>query len=546
MTPLPIIVTTAPPVRVSVYGNPVRDAIFAAGGSGLSNRDDQSITYSTVSKNLHGMPSYAPKAGWTGVKFEGTLNLKANTPLRSVRCSVLKSKTKIIFWLVLSAIGSFLVACGANETKAQICARHAAHPEEKIRIDDEPVGMPFGEIVKADATQHCRDALAETDDPATAYHLARALMSGALSQENLDEARGLVTRSIERGYDFANLGAGYIAYTYEPANGLLAIDHYRKAQTAGASVARTGIGYALLYSGNTADRRDEGVAVFEDIAKQDPNAYLVLASYHKGLSDKRPDWQTAETYLKAAKQKGVAQANLDLATLYWDEKSPIRSVRLARAMAEDAVDAGLTDGYDIWVRSYYFTTGVYKNNKTALIVARNGSKAGHVYSAYLAGHMLALGEGVDKNTLEAEQHLKFATAQGSTNAQKLLNDRVTARANILRRMPSSNAQNCVKSRVTAYDRNVIDYRNGCSTGLNTLACSRHVATELFSFFDGKDRERCRRKYVAPGQYIDNFYGANENSSLARKAISNTNVKIGACHPPLQPYFNGNKVMCKEE
>lgn len=438
-----------------------------------------------------------------------------------------------------------LVACQIGDTKVEACARLAAHPEENILIDGSAVGVAFGQINKAKAIEKCRDALVELDNPASKYHLSRALLSDEATTQDLREAKELIAQSISQGYGFANLGAGYVAYTFEPTSGMLAAKHYQEAISFGAKSGRTAVGYSLLFRDDTANRRAEGISILEAAAQSDPSIYLALASYYQTLPKNRENWQQAASALLAAQKSGVTQANLELARIYWEDGSPLRSIVSAREMAKKAVEAGLTEGYEIWLKSYYFATGNAQDYKSALSVARNGAKVGNVYSAYVAGHMLYHGQGTDKDTLEAERYLKFAAEKGSDDAKKLLDGGVTYRANQLRKMPSGNAQNCVKSRVSSYDKNIIEYHNGCSNTLNSLICSRHVATEIFSFFDGKNRESCRRKIVGSGQYIDNFYGADENSSLARSAISNTNVKIGVCHPPLEPHFRGNKVICKE-
>ena len=445
---------------------------------------------------------------------------------------------------VLIPLSGILAACQIGDSKKEACARFAAHPEENVQINNSSVGVSFGMISKTKAIEKCRVALAEADDPSSKYHLSRALLSGKVTTQNLTEAKKLLTQSINEGYGFANFGVGYIAYTFEPRSGTLAAKHYQAAIPFGAKSGKMAVGYSLLFLPDTANRRAEGLSILETEAQNDPSIYLALASYHKTLPKNRTNWKQATDMLLEAQKNGVNQANLELAKIYWEEGSPLRNLSTARQMAKKSVDAGLTEGYEIWLKSYYFAKGNAKDHYSALIVARNGSKAGNVYSAYITGHMLYHGQGTDKNTLEAEKHLKFAAQNGSKNAKKLLG-RVKYRANQLRNMPSGNPQNCVKSRMSSYDKNIINYRNGCNTALNTLICSRHVTTELFSLFDGKNRERCRRKQVGAGQYIDNFYGADENSSLARKAISNTNVKIGVCHPPMQPHFNGRKVVCKE-
>lgn len=106
------------------------------------------------------------------------------------------------------------------------------------------------------------------------------------------------------------------------------------------------------------------------------------------------------------------------------------------------------------------------------------------------------------------------------------------------------ASNCVASKISSYDSSNIDYRNKCNYGINVRVCENQVALEVFSFFDQKDRTRCRNEYIEAGKYIDNFYGSNENSSFLRKAISTSKMLIGACKPPVWPRFTAErKVLC---
>ena len=206
---------------------------------------------------------------------------------------------------------------------------------------------------------------------------------------------------------------------------------------------------------------------------------------------------------------------------------------------------GYQAAYADWIDSYYRHVDAKRYYKKALEVAHKASAANHSYGAYIAGFMHYHGQGTPKNSLTSELHLKSATKLGFKKAESLLKYSVAPRAKQLCNLPKYSAQGCVKRRPSAYDRNNFDYDNGCKTTLSTISCSRRVASEFFSLFDRKDRTTCNRRSVGAGKYITNFYGANKNSSLLRKAVSHANLRVGACHPPLKPTLNGRKVTCKE-
>lgn len=455
--------------------------------------------------------------------------------------------SRVLRLAVIGAVVLSLAGCNLFASAAEKCARVGAHPKEGIVIDGEAVGVAFDKINRAEALKHCRKAVAQEAGPASKYHLARALIAEGVNGADLAEAKGLISEAIAEGYGFAHLGAGYVASSFQPVDGPAAAAHYMKAAELGAGdLGRLGLGWTYLFSPDMAAYRDKGLEILTQQAPANPALYINMAEYHKSLGGSRTNYLNAAEMYKAAGDAGIAQAHHDLGKLYFDANSPLRNIRKARKAAQDAVDLGLVEAYTLLVDVSYESARAAKSYGAALRVAQEGARSQNAHAAYVAGHMHFHAQGVEKNTLTAETYLKQAAALGSEPARKLLASDVTSRANRLRRMPKSNAQNCIKSRVSSYDRNNIDYRNGCDTGLNTLVCSRSVATELWSMFDNKDRESCRRKYVGAGQYIDNFYGANKNSSLLRKAVSNTNVKVGACHPPLMPVFRGSKVFCREQ
>lgn len=453
---------------------------------------------------------------------------------------------KVYYWGVPAVVGALLgFGYLSTETHFETCARLASHPEEGIIISGSPVGVSFDRIDKAEAVKACRQAVAADGNPRSKYHLSRALLSGEVLVNELEEAKELSQSAINSGYAFANIGAGFIAYNFQPSSGILAESYYKAAMPVARQVATNGIAYSLLFQEDTADRRDEGVEIMMSVAASDPNAYLVLSSFYQSLPKNRENWKKAEAMLLRADEAGLAQANIELARLYWEDGSPIKNEANARKRARRSTELGFNEGYEIWIQTYYHVDERRRDFTSAYRVAVEGAKAGNMYANYIAGHMSYFAQGTQKDSLQAESYLQTAAKLGSVQAKKLLDEEVRYRANELRRMPKSNPQKCIERRLSSFDRDIIDYYNGCSYSINVLICSRFVATEVFSFFDGKDRERCRTKLVGAGQYVDNFYGANENSSLARKAVSNTNVRIGACHPPMVPKFQGTKVICRE-
>jgi TPR repeat protein len=461
-----------------------------------------------------------------------------------------KIKEAILNKLYLAAGGIaisliLIVSIATRDSVTTSCARLAANPEENIKDGDESIGVAFAKIDKPNAINVCRNALTKDENKITKYHLARALLSGTVSETDLAEAKDLINQSINEGYVFAHLGAGYIAYKFKPGDGLAAVKHYDLAFAAGATSGRIGAAQAKLFSQNTQHLRTEGEKTYMALAKFAPSLYVDLSTYYSQQSKTVKNAKAAEQMLLLAHKGNVKQAAYLLTRKYAKKKSPLYNVNNVRKWAQIAIKNGYKAAYSDWIDSYYRHADAKRYYKKALEVATKASAANHTYGSYIAGFMHYNGQGTPKNSLIAETHLKKASAKGHKPAEKLLKYSVSPRANQLRNLPKYSAQGCVKSRVSRYDRSNIDYYNGCKTTLNTISCSRSVATEFFSLFDRKDRTTCRRKTVTAGKYITNFYGANKNSSLLRKAVSNTNVRVGACHPPLKPQLNGSKVTCSE-
>lgn len=246
-----------------------------------------------------------------------------------------------------------------------------------------------------------------------------------------------------------------------------------------------------------------------------------------------------------AQRRGVNEAVLKLLHLYSAPGSALKSAEQELKIARIAIHLGYAVGYESWVRSHVEKGTDYRNQIKTFQFATEGADAGNAYSAYIAGRMLLYGSGVDKDTRRAAMYLEIASRNGHEQATRLLQSSVAGKIQRLQDIPSYPANSCVSPRRNAHDGKIIDYFNKCSHGIYALVCSRHVATELWSLLDNSDREYCKPKYVAAGRYIGNFYGADKESSIARKAISNVSVNIYACHPPLKPKREFGKTRCVE-
>jgi TPR repeat protein len=448
----------------------------------------------------------------------------------------------------LCLCASFLTAC-LSEAPSIACARLAAHPAEKASHEGEAFGVAFEKIDTKAAIEVCAKAIEKDPSPQNKFRLARVLMTQKDPSQDVARATRLYQEASDAGYAFGDLGLGYLHYTFSK-NGTKAYAYYMKAAKAGVHMGNEGAAFALTFSPDTKARRAEGIRLLARLAGDNPKLYLSIAYFFETETPTAANLTEAvKAYELAAKHK-IAGAELKIAWIYFDKKRPLYNLVRARSWGQKAVKAGDLNGYEIIARSYYVMKTPndrqrQKNFRAAYDAATKGARAGNAFSGYLAGFMLAQGQGVKRDTLAAEPLLKAASARGSKAATDFLRKTVAPRAKMLRNMPKHSAQSCVVSKVSTYDRNIIDYFNKCDHTINVVTCERHVATEVLSFFDQKNREYCKTKAVGAGRYITNFYGANKNSAFLRKAIANTDVKVGACHRPLRPRLSRSKVYCDE-
>ena len=446
-----------------------------------------------------------------------------------------------IISLLLIAI---LCGCQLTETAAEKCTRLSAHPQEGATVDGKAVGVLLADVDKPLAMSTCKQAVKEDSRPELKFRYARSLLAGRPSTEQVKQARELAKTAISEGYPKANLVLGYLNYTFAPQNAQHAFEYYKRAKAAGMVAGDEGMAFALAFGENTKEWRQQGIAILEELAQDRPSFHLSVATAYTGWKNTTEMRRKAEAALKKAVAAKVPGAPFALAELYHSPTGTSETVRSAQHYARLAIKEKDSRAYGLLIDTYY-RRARKPDYKGALKAALLGAKTGDAYSNYIAGYMYAKGQGVDKDSLRAEPFLKRASDKGHKSATDLLRKTVAPTARLLRKMPKYAAQSCVKRRMSTYDRNNFDYYNSCDHPVNTVSCDRHAATEVLSFFDGKDRETCRRKWVRAKSYITNFYGANRQSSFFRKAIANTSVRVGACHPPLEPRLVNGKVFCKE-
>lgn len=441
----------------------------------------------------------------------------------------------------------FLSACNAFDTAEESCIRLAASKWEKLETH-----VDFDKINRQWAINSCRKAVAENETPANQYRLARALLVGEVDEASERESLKLYQASYNSNYQPAIQGLAYLRLWPKHIKRRvdLAEKLYSEAVEVGLEEMKLLHGYSMVLNEKSKNSVNFGTSImFGELVKY-PENYRYITEYHLDGKSKYADFLLAEKAYNIAWEAGYYDAGLQLATNYVSKAEngdkKYTNSKKAIEVSKKLANQGYAPAYNLLWEIHYFGKGRMKNRQTAFKWAEKGANANCVHCQYASGSMLYNGEGVKKNTLQAERYLKLAANQNYQLAIDLLNDGVTRDAGILRNLPDKSPKNCIHQNISSYDKNIIQYWNSCDETLNVIVCKRFVASEVWSFFDGKDRESCNERRVYAKKYVDNLYGADGNSAFLRKAIANTKVRIFSCFHPLVPVFkNKNEALCEE-
>lgn len=154
------------------------------------------------------------------------------------------------------------------------CAHAAAHVVERLRIDDEAVGVQIEEINVRSALRHCKKAVRRNASVQNEFRLARAYLADAENPEYLDLARALFESAADRGYAPAQLSLGYILLNRDPTDASRAALNFDLAYKAGIGEARAALAHAWGFGANTKEHRGKAVEIFTELGVEDPKYML--------------------------------------------------------------------------------------------------------------------------------------------------------------------------------------------------------------------------------------------------------------------------------
>ena len=441
---------------------------------------------------------------------------------------------KIIVWLCM-ACATFVAAgifSSFNRDWTAACATFAAH-----RLGDDPP-IVFEDLDHAKAIPACRKAVDRDPTAINQTRLARALLAKATQEGTAinPDTIGLLQAGIDAKYLPAY---GISGYLFEKGIGNVEQNIPQALQFYDFVYARSKDASLKYHAGwlrvtsklevarglkEIEEAGAEGAVYAFDWLGQyyiDQRPSLAMAYYKKGA-----DLGETGYLMKAAKIPGL---------------TPTQRVSLYN----QAMSVGDTEVFTPYL-NHLIAAGKdnTRHDQEIVRVAKEGVKHGHAFSHYLLGWSNWYGRGTPQDALAGINFLEKGIELGSPNAKEFYDKSVAKYARQLRNMPSGDPSRCVKRRVSQYDNVNYDFHNGCETPINTVACSNKLGTDIISFFTEKDSTTCRYKTVYPGGMIDNFYGARESSSLARKLISDTKLNIWACHVPLQPTGRNGNWFCE--
>lgn len=441
---------------------------------------------------------------------------------------------KIIAWISV-ACAAFVAVGIFSSFKwdwTEACAALAAHSLG----DDPPVA--FEELEHAKAIPACRKAVEQTPDAINQTRLARSFLAKAAEEGTPinPEATGLLQAGIDAEYLPA---FGITGYLYEKGIGSDEKSIPTALKFYDYIYARSNDAAFKYYAGWLRVSNDldvpRGLKEIEEAGSEgEVHAYDSLGQYYRNHEP-----SLALAYYRKGAELGETSYLMKAADI--PGLTPTQKVSLYK----QAMEAGDPSVFTPYLNHLVDVgKGNTRQDREIVKVARAGTKHDHAFSYYLLGWSTWFGRGTAQDALAGIDLLEKGIELGSPNAKDFYNQSVAKYARQLRNMPSGDPSRCVKRTVSPYDNVNYDFHNRCDTPINTVACSNKLGTEIISFFTENDSTTCYYRTVYPGGKIDNFYGARESSSLARKLISDTKLNIWACHVPLQPTGRNGKWYCE--
>jgi TPR repeat protein len=213
-----------------------------------------------------------------------------------------------------------------------------------------------------------------------------------------------------------------LAFAYQagrgmPADPAAAIEWHRKAAKQGVIASQAALGRCLLKCIGTRPQPIRGVYLLRKAALAgEPNAQALLGAtflHGFGRTTIRADYDKAEKWLLAASEQGVAQAQYDLARLYFKLDADERGL----AWLREAVDQRHPQAHTLFSTLYREGRGVSQDEVESIRLLRRAAELGDPAAQNEYGVALRDGSRVGSDAHQSFQWFEKAARSGYIGAQ---------------------------------------------------------------------------------------------------------------------------------
>jgi|GEM_PF-620713 len=220
---------------------------------------------------------------------------------------------------------------------------------------------------------------AEADDTAAQMFCAAAYQFGYGVKKNTDTARRYFIEAAKNGNDIAQYALGMqFLESRDSRNKKMGVIWLSKSADKGNPKAQYELGRMYAVGGAVAQDSFKAKGLLENAAKQNyAPAFLALGV----LAGKEGDYQASKDWLSKAADTKNPSAQLALAQVYLDDKSPFYSSRIGLNLMEEAAKQGLPDAQLALSKLYKEGKGVDANPELAKKWAESAAKSSAVKAA---------------------------------------------------------------------------------------------------------------------------------------------------------------------
>jgi len=213
-----------------------------------------------------------------------------------------------------------------------------------------------------------------------------------------------------------------LAFAYQAGRGVpvdqaAAVEWHSKAAAQGVIASQAALGRCLLKGIGTRPQPIRGAYLLREAALAgEPNAQALLGAtflYGYGRRTIRRDYDEAEKWLLAASEQGVAQAQYDLATLYFSMDADEQGL----AWLREAVDQDQPQAHTLLSTLYREGRGVPQDEAESIRLLRRAAELGDPVAQNEYGVTLRDGSRVGSGAHQSFQWFEKAAWSGNTDGQ---------------------------------------------------------------------------------------------------------------------------------